>query len=1026
MTYKKSLIIILLFLIAITGIRLSWINFHRTVDHPEAAQGILDLRSWKLPSDHTIPLNGEWEFYPNRLFVPAPGPADVPADPSGKSYIPVPGNWNGKFPDTQGTPSYRYGTYRLRILLDDTNAGASFALRTGDIKRASAVYVNGKRAGGEGKPSEQPAEYEPRYFPYSVSVPAGAPTIEIVVQVSNHTGEGGITRPIRFGTEAAVNQRIQLSTGLQLLLSVVFLVHGLYAVMLYFLGAPRKGLFYFAAVVVCAIISVLGADDKLMLAWFPAIPYELSVKIVLSSYIGVVSFIPPLVKNMFPSSGNWAVLRWFAYFSLTYEAFVLFFPTRYTIPSERWLLTAVLILAVWVTGYLLKSSIRKQEDVIFLLLACCSLGNNVLWTIVQSRLSMEIMHYPFDLMLTVFCFAAFWFRRYFRTTEQTQQLAEQLQEANRNKDDFLVNTSHELRNPLHGIMNITQSMLDDAKQPANEAHRKRLDTQLDVARRMSRMLDDMLDVARLKENTVRLEIADCRLQSIVGGILDMLGFMLNGKPVSFRNGIDEHFPPVKADENRLIQILFNLLHNATKFTDRGEITILARTAKGKALIQIRDTGIGMDQATLKRIFLPYEQGESNAMRAGGGFGLGLSISKQLVELHGGTLMVESSLGQGSAFTFTLPLAEEADVMAILASPAPSAGLREASATLSEDAGGASAPHALTAGARPKLLMVDDDPVNLQILADLLGTEKYDIVAAANANEALARLDEGLAFDLIIADVMMPFVSGYELTRTIRKRFSISELPVLLLTARNRPEDILTGFQSGANDYVTKPVDSWVLRSRVEALTQLKLSIEERLSMEAAWLQAQIQPHFLYNTINSIAALGTMDIAKMQELLEEFSNYLRTSFDFHNSDRVVPVTRELDLVRSYLFIEKERFGDRLDIRWQVEENLHFLLPPLAIQTLVENAVNHGILRRYRGGTLDIRITAATGFYEVNVSDDGVGMSEEILSHILDTPYAYGKGVGLRNTHRRLRQLYGEGLEIRSVPDQGTTIRFRIPK
>src|SRR5690625_3178755 len=151
--------------------------------------------------------------------------------------------------------------------------------------------------------------------------------------------------------------------------------------------------------------------------------------------------------------------------------------------------------------------------------------------------------------------------------------------------------------------------------------------------------------------------------------------------------------------------------------------------------------------------------------------------------------------------------------------------------------------------------------------------------------------------------MMPRMSGYELTRIIRKRFTISELPILRLTARNRPEDIENGFLAGANDYVTKPVDAVELKSRVNALTEVRKSSRERLRMESAWLQAQIQPHFLFNTLNSIIALSEIDTTRMQKLLEAFSNVLRGKFNFQNINEFVPIESELDLIRSYLYIEK---------------------------------------------------------------------------------------------------------------------------
>ncbi|KFN11142.1 glycosyl hydrolases family 2, sugar binding domain protein [Paenibacillus macerans] len=1039
-TYKKQIFMILLVIAAINGIRVTWNSFHQTIEQPVAAEnGILDLRGWKLPPNHTITLNGEWEFYPNQRLTSVPDSAldSAPTSPvsanSGKVFIPVPGAWDQYFPDDQ-QGRYTYGTYRLRIFLDEP-ASQTLALRIAEITRASAVYVNGQPAGGKGNPSAQSESYKPGHRPYTINLPKGGDSYEIVIQAANHAGKGGITKSIRFGTLDAINQRTTLSMALQGLLSVVFLVHGLYAVMLYFLGAANKGLLYFSAVIVCAVISVLGVDDKILFILLPSMPYEADLKIVLLSYVGVVSFIPPFIKNMFPEYGQLKIVRWFAYFTSCYALFVLIAPSKYVIPSEKIFLAPILLLSVSIAVYILQAAARKQKDVFFLLLACTILGNNIVWIVAAAKLSVEMTFYPFDLIFTMLAFAAFWFRRFFKATAQTKRLADKLQLANRQKDDFLVNTSHELRNPLHGIMNITQSVLDDPVHQTSEEHRQRLEIQLSVARRMSLLLDDLVDIGRLKQNTVRLQIKPVRLQSVIGGIFEMLRFMLNGKTIELEVNISDRFPAVKADENRLIQILFNLLHNAIKFTDRGKISLDAEVVDGMAYIRIQDTGIGMDETTLQRIFLPYEQGDSTAARAGGGFGLGLSICKQLVELHSGTITVRSVLGQGSEFTFTLPAAGEDGEASEQAVPAhvPFYSYAKTAAALADEAGnrsaqgnesGGDAEHPLEAGNKPKVLIVDDDLLNLKILADILGPVQYNITTAASADEALPLVDNA-RFDLIITDVMMPGMSGYELTRAIRKRFSISELPILILTARNRAEDIFTGFQSGANDYVTKPVDSWELKSRVQALTQLKLSIEERLRLEAAWLQAQIRPHFLYNTINSIAALATMDLSKMQALLEEFSNYLRTSFDFHNFDLEVPVYRELSLVRSYLFIEKERFGERLQVQWELDPDLHFFLPPLSIQTLVENAVNHGILKRSRGGQVMIRIKRLAGEYEVCVSDDGLGMSEERIRQIFASPDHRGMGVGLRNTDRRLTQLYGRRLEIASAPGQGTTVRFCIP-
>lgn len=324
-----------------------------------------------------------------------------------------------------------------------------------------------------------------------------------------------------------------------------------------------------------------------------------------------------------------------------------------------------------------------------------------------------------------------------------------------------------------------------------------------------------------------------------------------------------------------------------------------------------------------------------------------------------------------------------------------------------------------------ILAVDDDPVNLKVLVSILSLEEYNIRTTVSVQEALDLL-VAQRWDLLIADVMMPHMSGYELTQKVREHFSISELPVLLLTARSQPADIYAGFVSGANDYVTKPVDAVELKYRVRSLTTLKKSVDERLRMEAAYLQAQIHPHFLFNTLNSIMALSDIDTEKMLNLGEAFSSYLRISFDFLNSGELVALSHELELVRAYLYIEKARFEERLSVEWDLDPGIEeLMLPPLTIQPLVENAVRHGIFNKLKGGTIYIRIVRQNGYTLVEVRDDGKGLEEAEVRQLLDQPIRRNGGIGLSNTNRRLMQMYGKGLSIYSQPDKGTTVSFIIP-
>lgn len=674
------------------------------------------------------------------------------------------------------------------------------------------------------------------------------------------------------------------------------------------------------------------------------------------------------------------------------------------------------------TIFALLRSRQKIQGGIWLALAITAIASNYIWWAYAMGTGMKVVYYPFDLIMAIICLAGVWFRHYHQMYMEIEDLATRLQKADKEKDEFLANTSHELRNPLHSILNMSQGILEREGPSLQKESVKNIETVLSVSRRMSFMLNELLEMSRLKDGTPKLHRQPTSVQGISEGVIDMLQYMLEGKSTRIVNHIPSDFPAVMADENRATQIIFNLVHNAVKYTADGEITIHASTRNGTAYITVEDTGIGMDRETVRTIFESYRQGSDGESMMEGGFGLGLNISKKLVELHAGTMDVQSTPGVGSIFTFSMPLAHQEAVDTVAPVPITHARLTEGMYDTQLEAA-ITTERTEIAADRPRMIVVDDDPVNLQVMETILSEVHYDVTSVLSGESALALLDEQ-EWDLIISDVMMPNMSGYELARIIRKRFAMSELPVLLLTAKSGPEDIQMGFSAGANDYVTKPIDSAELRSRVNALTEVKQSMRERLRMESAWLQAQIQPHFLFNTLNSIIALSEIDIERMQKLLNAFSDVLRSKFNFKNVDDFVTIDSELSLVRSYLHIQKERFGDRLHVVWEIDDNVSVMIPALSIQPLVENAIEHGIMKQANGGEITIRVIDHGAYAEISVEDDGVGINDDVLQHILEETPASKSGVGLLNINLRLQRLYGEGLKVHSTPDIGTTISFTV--
>lgn len=1020
MTKRKILLIAALFLAVLTSLRILWLSFYTTPDHPYANQGVLDLRNWNSLTEHSITLDGEWEFYPNIFLMKS---NLNPLDETDKSFIQVPGGWDSHV-HSDTNKAFGYGSYRLRIQVDP-DMGKSFGIHASNIRSSSEMYINGNLVAQSGQPAED-QRYQPLNNPYTAYFTLEEENeIELVMHVANFddTRTGGIFHSIQFGLEKTLNRDMQFASDMVRIACVAYLIHALYGFILFLVGNRDKRLIFFSLMILCIILATLMSENRLLFVWIP-FSYEWSIKVIFLTMIAGGYFLLQCIKHRLPAKLA-KPLGWYDMACGVAALMILVLPASYNFTLQMIYFLVMFIPCFLLLTIMFRTVTGKSEDNIYLLLAAIAAINSMIWLIVIEFRQIEMISYPFDLIIATVLFAAFWFKRYFRVLAESQSLSQKLQAADKLKDEFLTTVAHELRNPLHGILNISQSVSEREKNSLEAKSVKDLETLITVGRRMSFMLNDLLDVARLKERRIVLQLENVSVHIVATTVFDMLRFMTEGKPIQLVNRIPSHFPLVIADENRLIQILFNLLHNAIKYSHAGEISVQASAEDGWATISVSDRGIGIDKDMLDRVFEPYERASHDFTSLGGGFGLGLSICKQLVELHGGTLDVSSQPNQGSVFSFTMPLsAPSASVEIESFEPAESSGFAESAAAHAprpqDDVFEDTSPVD-----RIRILAVDDDPVNLRVLESVLAIETYEVFTATNGQEALSMLD-ARDWDLIIADVMMPNMSGYELTSRIRERFSVSQLPVLLLTACSRDEDVEAGFRAGANDYVTKPMNAIELKSRVKSLTLLKRSVNERLRLEAAWLQAQIKPHFILNTFNAISALSTIDINRMDDLVEELSTYLRLSIDFQNSDQAAPLEHELKLLRSYLFIQKERFGDRLHIVWDVDDSIKLSIPPLSIQPIVENALNHGILNRMTGGEVRIQITDHESYVEICVADNGVGIDEETLLHILDRRRDKRTGIGLLNTDRRLKQFYGTGLKIESKLGVGTSVSFIIPK
>jgi signal transduction histidine kinase len=380
--------------------------------------------------------------------------------------------------------------------------------------------------------------------------------------------------------------------------------------------------------------------------------------------------------------------------------------------------------------------------------------------------------------------------------------------ANRTKDQFLATLSHELRTPLNAILGWTQLLRgesDDGAEPVipspmltGDDVRVGIETIERNARTQAQLIEDLLDVSRIVSGQLRLELQETDVNAVLHAAVTALTPTAASRGVEIRYERDSTIDSrrVVVDPARLQQIVWNLLSNAVKFTNRGgEVVLRASYMDGHLCVTVTDTGIGIDNAFIPYVFDRFRQADGTSTRRQGGLGLGLSIVKQLTELHGGTVRVESDgLGKGTTFSVLLPLKTDEHVHT------PTFKKK------TEQDGRQVRDHALDG---LKVLVVDDEADARDVLRRLLHDQKALVRVAESVTHALTLIQESKP-DVIISDISMPDQDGFDLLRAIRSDAHAKEVPVIALTAYASDEDRARILGAGFAAHVSKPLDQTVL------------------------------------------------------------------------------------------------------------------------------------------------------------------------------------------------------------------------
>ncbi|MCB0738165.1 MAG: response regulator [Bacteroidetes bacterium] len=380
-----------------------------------------------------------------------------------------------------------------------------------------------------------------------------------------------------------------------------------------------------------------------------------------------------------------------------------------------------------------------------------------------------------------------------KLTEKQLILAkEDAERAKRAEELFLANMSHELRTPLNGVVGFTRLLLGTT---LTKEQNEFVSTVQDSANHLLAVINDILEISKIKAGEMEFESIPISTTKVVMTAVNTFKVMASNKSVALYEEIDSHIPPyVMGDQTRLNQVLLNLINNALKFTHDGFVVVKVQllsedTRKVRLKFSVQDSGIGISEDRLKDIFSDFKQADASVARKYGGTGLGLSICKNMVELQGGKIYVESVVNVGSSFHFEL----EFKKTSIIKTP--------------EDSTGAFEPKDL---GNVNLLLVEDNKINVKLAENVLkkwgGDLRYQI--ASNGQEAVD-LHEKENFDIILMDLQMPVMDGFEATEYIRKELPAPQCqtPIIALTADVMASEKSRAFDLGINDYITKPFDA---------------------------------------------------------------------------------------------------------------------------------------------------------------------------------------------------------------------------
>ncbi len=728
--------------------------------------GVLDLTRADFIENESFVLDGDWEFYWEHLYNP-----EIFDTLQFKQYHTFPSIWNDEF------GNFGFATYKLTILINPN--APPLALSIPDFYSAYKLFANGREIASNGKVGTTKENYTPHWVSKTIALTNNElESLELVLQISNFDhSKGGPKQSIILGEADHLFSARELELGYSYGLTGALIMGGLFFFGLYLFGRHEKPLFYFSLFCLVYSYRIIGFGLYPLHFLLPDIPWIITLKLeYITLFISGYLF-GTYILSLYPRETSRMVIKTLSGISLLFVAITLFLPPSYfTLLITPYFIALVLYIS-YATYVFILAAVHKRDGSLFSLAS-----TGVIFFVFLHEIMVYFGLAQHSLLFNFFGYVSFFFFQSlvlsFRFAKYLKLVAIQAEAASKAKSQFLSTMSHEIRTPLNAVIGLSGLLSGTS---LDEKQSEFVSTIKVSGENLLSIINNILDYSKIESGKLELEYSEFNTREVVENVIDVIASLNHRDNLEIVYTMDPNVPNyLVADVNRFQQVLVNLVGNALKFTEKGEIVtslkLIEQSERNFLQVSIKDTGIGIPENRKNRLFQSFSQVDASTTRKYGGTGLGLIISKKLVEAMGGSINVESEINEGTTFTFDF-LVEKSD--------------REIE------------PFKTTYFKGKKVFILDDNHTNLEILTKQCESEGMVVFATSYPDDILDMIPTLGSFDFGIMDMQMPETNGVEVTQQIRKKWSPIELPIILLSSIHELSD--SDAKNLFNLYLTKPV-----------------------------------------------------------------------------------------------------------------------------------------------------------------------------------------------------------------------------